>query len=347
MKEAKHRKLIRKYLNNECTPQEKLAVETWYASFENDADLLAFLPEAEKERLRLILFKGIRENIQVREVEAPRRQGRRVSLRYAAIGIAALLAIAIGLSWLVNSYQIPEADALTEPPSRIILENQEKNIRRVTLPDGSIAWLHPHSSLTYPESFTASERRISMTGEIFFEVTPDSLLPFVVYSGDLRTKVLGTSFRIRAYKEDPFTKVSVMTGKVSVERMSKPLPGKQDEILLETGKEIVLLPDESLLFSEQEHGFRKEKNARDDEMAMWRKTSLTFANVPVKEVLKKLNTAYDVQITVATQEINGYLLKADFTGMNLPDVLEILALSLGLTYELDQKNAIVLRIPEP
>ena len=98
--------------------------------------------------------------------------------------------------------------------------------------------------------------------------------------------------------------------------------------------------------SEQDTELRKEKTGEDDEMGIWKKTNLTFVNIPMKDVLKKLNTAYDVRITAADGEINSLLLKADLTGMNLPDVLEILALSLGITYEIGQ-NSIVLKIPEP
>lgn len=346
MEEAKLRKLIQKYLNNACTQEEKREVENWYASFDNDTDLFEFLSKAEKDKLRLILLEGIRKNIRARTKVVPLSQNRRFSPRYLTVGVAALLAIAVGLGWLVNSPRKPEIASLTKKISQIIQENQEKTIKRVKLPDGSIAWLHPHSSLTYPESFTPSERRIAMTGEIFFEVTHDSLAPFVVDSKDLRVKVLGTSFRIRAYKEDPFSKVSVMTGKVSVKRILESLPEKKDEIPLETVKEVMLVPQESLLFSEHQSAFIKEKNAKDDKMAMWKKTNLSFTNVPVKEVLKKLNTVYDVPIKAASEEINDYLLKADFTGLNLPDVLEVLALSLGLTYELDQ-DAVIIKVPEP
>lgn len=345
MEEEKLRRLIRKYINDECTEDEKHSLEKWYASFEHEADLLAFLSESEKEKLRSILLKKIRENINVHK-QAVSRQKRSVSIsaRYALAGIAALLVLVAGLSWFVSDYFRPASGPVVKAASPLIIENGGKGIRRVILPDASVAWLHPGSSLTYPEKFTDRERRITMTGEIFFEVTPDSLVPFIVYSRHLRTKVLGTSFRIRAYKEDPFANVSVLTGKVSVKRISDTSIGNDDT--QEPGTEIVLTADESLSISEQDIELRKERIAEDDEMGMWKKTNLTFVNIPMKEVLRKLNSAYDVRITAADGRINDLLLKADLTGMNLPDVLEILALSLDITYEIDQ-NSIVLKIPEP
>lgn len=344
MEEEKLRRLIRKYINDECSEDEKHSLEKWYASFEHEADLLAFLSESEKEKLRLILLKKIRGNIHAHKQAVTQKRYVRIPTRYTLAGIAALAILVAGLSWFASDYFRRAPDPLTEAVSPLTIENEGKNIRRVILPDGSTAWLHPGSSLIYPEKFADRERRITMTGEVFFEVTPDSLVPFIVYSRHLRTKVLGTSFRIRAYKEDPFANVSVLTGKVSVKRISD--TSIEDSDIPEPGTEIVLTANESLSTSEQDIELRKERTAEDNEMGMWKKTNLTFVNIPMKEVLKKLNTAYDVRITTADGEINDLLLKADLTGMNLPDVLEILALSLDITYEIEQ-NSIVLKIPEP
>jgi transmembrane sensor len=344
MEEEKLRRLIRKYINDECSEDEKHSLEKWYASFEHEADLLAFLSESEKEKLRLVLLKKIRGNIHAHKQAVTQKRYARISTPYTLAGIAALAILVAGLSWFASDYFRPAPDPLAGVVSPLTIANEGKNIRRVMLPDGSIAWLHPGSSLIYPEKFAGRERRITMTGEVFFEVTPDSLVPFIVYSRHLRTKVLGTSFRIRAYKEDPFANVSVLTGKVSVKRISD--TSTEDNDTPEPGMEIVLTADESLSTSEQDTELRKERTAEDNEMGMWKKTNLTFVNIPMKEVLKKLNTAYDVRITAADGEINDLLLKADLTGMNLPDVLEILALSLDITYEIEQ-STIVLKIPEP
>lgn len=345
MEEEKLRRLVRKYINDECTEDEKHLLEKWYASFETETDLLAFLSESEKEKLRSILFKKIRENIHAHTQALPRQKRPvSISVRYALAGIAALLILVVGLSWFASDYFRPAPESLVKAAFPLTIENGGKSIRRVILPDASVAWLHPGSSLTYPEKFAGRERRITMTGEVFFEVTHDSLVPFIVYSKHLRTKVLGTSFRIKAYKEDLFANVSVLTGKVSVKRISNTSIGNNDA--QDTGTEIVLTADESLSMSERDTELRKERIAENDEMGMWKKTNLTFVNIPMKEVLRKLNTAYDFRITAADSKINDLLLKADLTGMNLPDVLEILALSLDITYEIDQ-NSIVLKISEP
>jgi len=339
MKEEVFPELIRRYLQGNCSPEERRQVETWYRSFENDPDLLEFLSEDEKELLKGILFKHIRSSIEERQVKARQR---RIWSRYAA-GIAALITIGAGLSWVwLAQKPVSQADVAEKAIRTIVVTNTEKSLQRVVLPDHTLAWLHPHSSLTYPERFETGLRIVDMTGEIFFEVTPDSLRPFMVYSREVRTRVLGTSFRVRAYPADAFTQVSVATGKVSVKRINRALSTGSLEPRAETREEVVLLPDESVLFSEQQ--FRKATHADDAGLAMWKKSDVTFENVRVKTVVKRLSSLYGVQIEVTDAALNDYQLKADFTGMNLPDVLEILERSLGLTYEIDG-SVIRLKLP--
>ena len=64
---------------------------------------------------------------------------------------------------------------------------------RLTLSDGTRVWLNAASSLTYPEVFQDRERVVELTGEAFFEVKPDTALPFIVKTQGMRVKVLGLS----------------------------------------------------------------------------------------------------------------------------------------------------------
>ena len=84
------------------------------------------------------------------------------------------------------------------------------------LPDGSRVWLNAESSLSYPGSFGGRERReVTLQGEAYFEVAPDSLHPFVVETAALQTQVLGTSFNVRAYSPED-TRVTLLRGSVKV-----------------------------------------------------------------------------------------------------------------------------------
>jgi transmembrane sensor len=89
-------------------------------------------------------------------------------------------------------------------------------VASLTLADGTRVWLNGGSKLSYPEAFRGDKREITLTGEAFLEVTHDAKKSFIVHTGNIRTQVLGTSFNVKAYPEDSFVKVDVVTGKVGV-----------------------------------------------------------------------------------------------------------------------------------
>lgn len=86
---------------------------------------------------------------------------------------------------------------------------------RLELEDGTVIWLNADSKLTYPNHFQAHERRVTLEGEAYFKVAKDVRRPFIVHTAEVTTKVLGTEFNIRAYKERP-THVTLLQGKVRV-----------------------------------------------------------------------------------------------------------------------------------
>ena len=89
-------------------------------------------------------------------------------------------------------------------------------IYSLVLSDGTEVFLNSDSELRYPVKFTGKNRMVDLKGEAFFEVTPDSLHPFVVQAGEMRTRVLGTSFNIMAYTDEPTIQTTLFTGRVEV-----------------------------------------------------------------------------------------------------------------------------------
>jgi len=101
----------------------------------------------------------------------------------------------------------------------------------VILPDGSKVTLNAESKITYPVPFDLNERRIELLGEAFFEVAKMSIknqngtpqrVPFIIYAGDQRIQVLGTSFNINAYANEHKTVTTLIDGKVDVALKATP-----------------------------------------------------------------------------------------------------------------------------
>lgn len=82
------------------------------------------------------------------------------------------------------------------------------------LPDSSRVWLNTNSRLSYPEQFADSVRHVTLSGEAFFEISHNDSQPFIVQAGRTETRVLGTSFNIKAYSDEENVELTVVTGKV-------------------------------------------------------------------------------------------------------------------------------------
>ena len=105
-------------------------------------------------------------------------------------------------------------------------------IYSLVLSDGTKVFLNSESELHYPAKFTEGNRKVDLKGEAFFEVAPDSLRPFIVNAREVQTRVLGTSFNILAYADEPAIRTTLFTGRVEVSVDDTPLkevltPGMQ------------------------------------------------------------------------------------------------------------------------
>jgi ferric-dicitrate binding protein FerR (iron transport regulator) len=87
---------------------------------------------------------------------------------------------------------------------------------QLQLPDGSKVWLNAESSITYPVQFARNERRVSITGEAYFEVAKDKTRPFRVLADDTYIEVLGTHFNVNAYKDEGPVRTTLLEGSVRI-----------------------------------------------------------------------------------------------------------------------------------
>ncbi|SDE86254.1 FecR family protein [Dyadobacter soli] len=164
---------------------------------------------------------------------------------------------------------------------------------RVQLPDGSKVWLNASSSIRFPSVFPASERRVEITGEAYFEVTKDKTRPFTVRFNGSEVQVLGTSFNVMAYADERVSKTTLVEGSVSISN-------KGERALLRPGQQAALLPGGQI-----ETAFKPV-----DEAVAWKEGMFYFKNAGVKDVMRQLSRWYDVEVSY-----RGEVPVRRFTGM--------------------------------
>jgi transmembrane sensor len=227
-----------------------------------------------------------------------------------------LLAGAWGIfRWVQQHPVIPAMYA-----GKVIKNNSGNQPLRVVLPDQSVVWLNAASSIAYPQSFSHGKREVTLLGEAFFEVAPLPGQPFIVYSGRLHTRVLGTSFNVKAYQDDPHIQVTVFSGKVNVNANDDTKNSADSGICLTASQQAVFKPaDRSLVY--QEHVDTAGAGA-------WKRGEMIFHNTPLPEVLNALQRRFNVAIS-ADPKLQHCLVFGEFLHEPADTVLSMLAISLS------------------
>jgi ferric-dicitrate binding protein FerR (iron transport regulator) len=344
MKKELSPELIRKYLAGECSPQERQLVDEWYDSFEHQDGLVDSLNEQQQQDLKMRMLGTVKTDI--------RRQTKYAGHLHTPLAlyvrIAAMLVLMAGLAFffISNFTSDGPGSGQREVAGKVVsmkaTANHQKAIRKVTLSDGSTIWLSAHSTIRHPEIFKADIREVYLEGEAFFDVKRDSLRPFVIYSSHVTTRVLGTSFTISAYTQNPGIEVSVVTGKVAVSVNSASEHennGEKAQTPAEhTPASLVLLPNEKATFSKADLSLQREVIDPLPKKSLWAPASLSFQDTPIRQVVKELNRRFDAEITVTDEAINNCTIRADFTSQHLPLIIELICKSIDADYRIIDKK---------
>jgi transmembrane sensor len=158
-----------------------------------------------------------------------------------------------------------------------------KGFYQLILPDGSKAWINSSSSIRYPTRFTGNERRVSVTGETYFEVAKDALHPFIVSVNGTDVTDLGTAFNINAYPEEDGLKVTLTEGIIKVSHANK-----QQQ----------LKPGDQLLIHDDQWSLSTVDVSR---IIAWTKNQFKLKNTTIEEVMRMASRWYDAKIIYEDQ----------------------------------------------
>lgn len=213
------KKLLKKYDNGTATPAERYIVEVWYRSFDDDevgavpgaAD--AGTAEATRQR---ILNRLIQPEEELKQVSWFRRS-------WIHMAASLILISSVSLFYYLSRKEQVERDALAGLQQEQTYTTKPKEIKRIYLKDNTSILLNANSSLSLLKGFGKQDRRVRLRGEAHFEVSRDTIRPFIIDAGDLHVRVLGTVFNVRAYTALNDMNVSVNSGKVQVSNKGRQL----------------------------------------------------------------------------------------------------------------------------
>ncbi|GHT45796.1 anti-sigma factor [Bacteroidia bacterium] len=198
------------------------------------------------------------------------------TLRYAATII-----ILISATWTTADFYYTKHNSTEELFNTVYVPAGQR--LSLTLHDGTVVWLNAQTTITYPAVFSNRERRVSIEGEAFFEVAKDAKKPFIVSTGTVDAKVLGTAFNVFNYPEENYSRISLIEGSLQVYH-----PESQ-------AKAITLRPNEEITVSDSRLAV---SNIADYKYFLWKDGLYSFENESFENIIKRLELYYAIDIEV-------------------------------------------------
>lgn len=312
-----------KYFKGDLSEKEKEEVHEWtreseankkqFIKLKNTWSLSASNSDIRNSQLE-IAWQVLKEKIG--EKKAQKTKSISFYFKYAAI-----LIIAFGAGLLGEKYLLSPDKTGENANNLAVIQAPPGQGAQVTLPDSSNVYLNSGTKLSYQTNFLQDKRTINLKGEAFFEVSEDKKHPFVVKTEKLNLFVHGTSFNVEAY-EDSEMNVTLVEGSLGLN--SK----KGNELVrIKPGEKANYDPEKNKIFIEEV----------DTELyTSWRNGIITFRNVPLWNIVGKIERWYNVEIEIRSKELqnqtySGTLLKSK----PVDQILEALSITASFNYEIE------------
>lgn len=311
-------RLFKKYLDNCCSPEEIDYLMELMRS--EEYKLLAgniIEGRLQEKRDLEISDDGLRKRLDTRlqfilkKTEAPSVRKLAPSYLWRWVAAASIIIVASAILFRnIEKGESRNSDMVAVTSGQPLF--QAVVTRYLRLPDGTTVLLHAGSELEFPASFTGKNREVRLSGEAYFDVAHNSKKPFIIYTGNVKTTVLGTAFNIRA--DEKQVTVSVTRGKVKVEAGSKVLA--------------VLTPDQQIKYNVPNALIEKVTVNAYSIVTGWASENMLFNGITFKEIADVLSKRYGVAITFKNEALKNCKIRASFSGT---ETLEQVASVLSAT----------------
>lgn len=222
------------------------------------------------------------------------------------------------------AYQTETGEVVTEVKYNTLENPRGSKVIDMIFSDGSHVWLNAGSSITYPIAFISNERKVTITGEAYFEVANDKTKPFFVSKGDMQVRVLGTHFNVNAYDDEAAIKVTLLEGSVKVIKGSSSsmlVPGQQARIT----SDVKTISDVDL-----------------EEVMAWKNGKFYFGEAAdIETIMRQIARWYDVNVEykgTISEHIGGTISR----NVNVSKVLEMLEMTGIVKFQVNGKKVIVM-----
>ncbi len=315
MKPRLNLKLFAKFFWGISNDDEKQRI---YNSLESDQMLKAHWEHPEPG----LLSQEEKEQMLSKVKESKSTKVKRLNNRIWRIAAVIILLIAIG-----GLYQIFEQPLGGEKISYIEKSNPAGERSQFILPDNTVVWLNAKSTITYPESFEdLSQRTIELKGEAYFKVADRVSQPFVVKTDEFNVQVLGTTFNVKAYKEDEEYITTLIEGKVKLAEDKN----RKKKTFLNTG--------EMYVYNKKNQSSNVRRGIDTKKITSWKDGKLIFDDVAFSSIAKELERWYGAEIELVSEIRGKYSYTMTITDEELKEVCQLIKESSPVEFKIEDNK---------
>jgi len=197
--------------------------------------------------------------------------------------------------------------------NNVVISVEKGQKADITLPDGSRVKLNSSSTLSYPAKFGTNNRRITFSGEGFFQIKKDPSKKFIVHTNYLNIEVLGTTFNMLAHETDNSVEMTLIEGSVKAITQHSPI------------REMLVSPNQKVIYNKSSGRLNLINTNVKDETA-WTRGVLLFKSEPLNTVLAQIERNYDVNIHINKEDSLSFqdIFTGRFDSIDLDGVLKII-----------------------
>ena len=225
----------------------------------------------------------------------------------------------------------------------------------ITLTDGTVVTLNSATTLKYPDSFNGKTREVYLDGEAYFDVHKDHLHPFIIHTNKMNVRVLGTSFNVKSYKNEPLSETTLIRGSIEVTLNDRP----SDRIILKPKEKLIVQNSTSInKRTTLADASSPDTNGKETRYSLtnltyfpnndktivetsWVQNKLVFSDKDFSEISEQLERWYGVHIEFANDNLKGYKFTGLFEKESLPQALDALQMIEHFNYKINDTTVYI------
>jgi len=232
---------------------------------------------------------------------------------------------------------------------------------KLLLPDSTQVWLNSGSKLTYDKTYGNGTREVSLSGEAYFDVVKNPAHPFIIHTGSINIKVLGTAFNVKSFPNEKNIETSLIRGSIEVtfkNRPSEKIILKPNEKLVTANEELVKDSTQQKLLAEKTALLPSKSQGRQEPLVLvshltyephdstivetsWMDNKLIFRSETFDELAIKMERWYGISIRFTDEDIKPRRLTGVFENESLQQALKALQLITPFTYKMNKSEVII------